>query len=86
MSSVRPVFGSERSSRTVPLTSLSVGARAVIVDVPGERLFALGVTPGAVVVVLQKCPGIVFQCDQTELAVERAVADAVIVQVEETPA
>jgi len=28
-------------------------------------------------------PGIVFLCDQTELAVERDVADAVIVRLEE---
>jgi hypothetical protein len=31
---------------------------------------------------LQRFPGVVFLCDQTELAVERAVADAVIVREE----
>jgi DtxR family transcriptional regulator, Mn-dependent transcriptional regulator len=49
----------------------------------GERLAALGVTPGATVRVLQTFPGIVFECDQTELTVERAVAGAIFVHVEE---
>jgi len=42
-----------------------------------DRLVALGVTPGASVTVLQVFPGIVFLCDQTELAVERSVAAAI---------
>ena len=33
--------------------------------------------------VLQTFPGIVFLCDQTELAVERGVADAILVRVQE---
>jgi Fe2+ transport system protein FeoA len=44
-----------------------------------DRLGALGVTPGARVRVLQTFPGIVFQCDETELAVERAVARVIMV-------
>jgi Fe2+ transport system protein FeoA len=72
-----------------PLSSLPIGARGVIVDVPADgleqairadRLLALGVTAGATVTMLQRFPGIVFMCDQTELAVERAVADAVFVR------
>ena len=42
-----------------------------------DRLVALGITPGASVTVLQVFPGIVFLCDQTELAVERNVASAI---------
>jgi Fe2+ transport system protein FeoA len=45
-----------------------------------ERLRALGVTAGARIVVLQTFPGVVFLCDQTELAVERAVAETIIVR------
>ena len=45
-----------------------------------ERLVVLGVTAGAAVTVLQTFPGIVFLCDQTELAVERAVADTILVK------
>jgi len=64
---------------------MAVGARGVIAEVRHgservERLLSLGVTPGAPVVVLQTFPGVVFLCDQTELAVERAVADAILVR------
>jgi len=45
-----------------------------------DRLKALGVTPGACVRLLQRVPGIVFECDQTELAVEPAVARAIFVE------
>jgi DtxR family transcriptional regulator, Mn-dependent transcriptional regulator len=83
MSSTRLVFSSEAGR---PLTALRVGTHGVIADVRphhGERtdrLHALGVTPGARVTVLQTFPGIVFLCDQTELAVERAVANAIYVR------
>lgn len=71
-----------------PLSSLSPGARGRIVRVVrdltsrAERLAALGVSAGASVRVLQTFPGIVFECDQTELAVERAVARAILVDVD----
>jgi Fe2+ transport system protein FeoA len=42
----------------------------------------LGVTPGAAIRVLQTFPGIVFECDQTEMAVEREVARAILIEVE----
>jgi Fe2+ transport system protein FeoA len=45
-----------------------------------DRLAALGVTPGAHVTVLQTFPGIVFECDQTELAVERTVARVIMIR------
>jgi Fe2+ transport system protein FeoA len=48
-----------------------------------DRLLALGVTAGAAVTVLQTFPGVVFRCDQTELAIERGVGDAVLVRVQE---
>jgi Fe2+ transport system protein FeoA len=44
-----------------------------------DRLMALGVTPGAIVTILQRFPGVVFLCDHTELAVEPAVARAIVV-------
>ena len=62
------------------LSSLRAGARGRIVRVTrdlthrAERLAAMGVSAGASVRVLQTFPGIVFECDQTELAVERLVA------------
>ena len=86
MSSMSLAFSSRG---TTCLSAMSRDARGVIVEVlptadgRADRLLALGVTPGARVVVLQTFPGIVFQCDQTELAVERGVAQSVIVRSEE---
>ena len=68
------------------LSSLAPGESGVVVSIEevedgrAARLYAVGVTPGAPITVLQTCPGIVFLCDQTELAVERVVAAAIVVQ------
>jgi Fe2+ transport system protein FeoA len=68
-----------------PLASLRAGDRGTVVEVlrdpngRSERLAALGVTRGARITVLQTFPGIVFECDQTELAVERSVARVILV-------
>lgn len=73
------------SSQQRSLASMRVGESGVIVGVivdptgRADRLAALGVTPGARIRVLQTFPGIVFECDQTELAVERAVARVILV-------
>ena len=79
------IFSMSRSNRIVPLSSLSVGSRGIVTHVADtgrvERLAALGVTLGASVEVLQTFPGIVFRCDQTELAIERAVAGWVFIDV-----
>ena len=72
----------------VALSRLRPGAAGRIIrihrDLTGrtERLAALGVTVGANIRLLQTFPGIVFECDQTELAVERAVAGAIFVHIE----
>jgi Fe2+ transport system protein FeoA len=74
------------TSKAVPLSSLAVGKHALVSGSADaqpariERLLALGITAGAVVTMLQTFPGVVFLCDQTELAVERAVADAILVR------
>jgi Fe2+ transport system protein FeoA len=91
---MRLAFSSERP-RVQPLSSLAVGQRGVVVDVHAphgttaslrvERLLSLGVSPGAAVTLLQRFPGVVFLCDQTELAIERGVADAVLVRLTEQP-
>jgi len=72
-----------------PLSALTPGTRGTIVRITrdlttrADRLAALGVTPGAQVSVLQTFPGIVFECDQTELAIERLVARAIWVELED---
>lgn len=83
MCSMRLAFSSDGPS---PLTSLLEGEDGIVVDVRADRggrsdrLLALGVTPGAKVTMLQRFPGIVFLCDQTELAVERGVADGILIK------
>jgi DtxR family transcriptional regulator, Mn-dependent transcriptional regulator len=76
-----------RFSRIRRLNALRPGERGVVVRVASddhgraERLTALGVTPGAAIRLLQRFPGYVFQCDQTELAVEPDVAGTILVEV-----
>jgi Fe2+ transport system protein FeoA len=78
----------EAKAEEHPLSLLRPGTRGrisrVIRDLTGrtERLAALGVTRGATVRVLQTFPGIVFECDQTELAVERGVARSILVELD----
>ncbi len=68
------------------LNALAPGDEGVVVRVTSDaagradRLAALGVTPGAVVRLLQRFPGFVFLCDQTELAVEPDVARTILVE------
>ena len=68
------------------LASLGVGERSVVLRVlrdnpaRADRLMALGVTPGAHVRLLQRFPGFVFECDQTQLAIEPSVAQAILVE------
>jgi Fe2+ transport system protein FeoA len=87
MSSITLAFS---SNAVKPLSALGEGTRGVVVEVRAsvdgraDRLLGLGVTPGAHVAVLQTFPGIVFLCDQTELAIERGVAASIIVRCEET--
>ena len=67
------------------LSSLSPGTRGRVIRVArdnrdrADRLTALGVTPGSPITMLQRFPSVVFMCDQTELAVEPAVADAILI-------
>jgi Fe2+ transport system protein FeoA len=71
-----------------PLSALPAGSRGRIVRVTrdltsrAERLAALGVSAGAPVRVLQTFPGVVFECDQTELAIERLVARSIWVELD----
>lgn len=74
------------ASDSRPLASMRRGETgavvAVLPDTTGraDRLAALGVTPGARIRVLQTFPGVVFECDQTELAIERTVARVILVR------
>ena len=78
-----------RSDGVRPLSALADGDRGTVHHVAAycgdrlDRLLALGVTPGAAIVVLQTRPGVIVLCDQTELAIERAVAAAILVALAE---
>jgi len=80
-------FSISRFDATRPLSSLEPGDEGVVVKVlhdrleRADRLAALGVTPGARVRVLQTFPGIVFRCDETELAIERGVGRSILVDI-----
>lgn len=80
MSSLRLTSSSDQIRS---LAQLAPGESGVVIAIDVEvkerfdHLVALGVTPGASVTVLQVFPGVVFMCDQTELAVERGVAAAI---------
>jgi Fe2+ transport system protein FeoA len=69
------------------LSDAAAGTRGVVLRVVGapqasvDRLTALGVSSGAAVTVLQTYPAFVFACDQTELAVEPAVARTIVIEV-----
>jgi Fe2+ transport system protein FeoA len=57
----------------------------VLRDLTGraERLAALGVTAGASIRLLQRFPVFVFECDQTEIAIESAMATVILVEIDE---
>ena len=65
---------------------MPAGVHGIITSVlhpstPGiSQLLSLGVTPGALVTMMQRFPGVVFLCDETELSVERTVADSILVR------
>ena len=71
----------------VRLSTLAPNQRARVVRVlhddaaRADRLSALGVTPGATLTVLQTFPGVIFRCDETEIAVEPDVARLIVVEV-----
>ncbi len=79
------MFSASTSRKLKPLSALTAGTRGVVHHIAArgpervERLMALGVTAGAPIQVMQTFPGVVFVCDQTELAVERAVAEAILI-------
>lgn len=87
MSSTHLAFSSDGVRQ---LSTLVEGRRGVVVGVArgdelrADRLLSLGVTPGARVTMLQTFPGVVFLCDQTELAVERVVAEMILVRPEDS--
>ena len=72
----------------VAASELEAGARAILVCMglsTGTReraLTAYGLVPGAEVEIVQQRPACVIRIDQTELALDREIADEILVQPE----
>ncbi len=73
-------------SRVVPLHRLKAGVRAQVVELRSEsaarldRLGALGLMPGTWVVVQQRTPALVVRVGETEVSVDRGVAEEILVR------
>jgi DtxR family Mn-dependent transcriptional regulator len=66
------------------LAELKVGQSAPVAYLGGDaltcrKLEAMGVTPGTVLTLLGRSPAVVFQYDQTQLAVEERIARGIYV-------
>jgi Fe2+ transport system protein FeoA len=71
-------------SRTVRLAKCAAGARVVVSGVEGsaariDRLASVGILPGVELRVQQTRPVVVVESDETVLALERELADDVVV-------
>ena len=73
-------------SRVVPLHRLKPGQRAQVVELRSEnprrldRLGALGLMPGAWVVVQQRTPALVLRVGETEVSLDESVAREILVR------
>ena len=73
-------------NRVVPLHRLEPGRRAQVVELRStsparlDRLGALGLVPGSWVVVQQHAPALVLRVGETELSVDRSVAEEILVR------
>ncbi len=70
----------------VPLRTLRAGARAEVVSVRESRgdrrstLAVYGLVPGAEIEVVQRTPAVVVRIGETELALDPAIADEILVR------
>ncbi len=70
----------------VPLAEMAGGERGAIAYLAAaqpdtmQKLMALGVLPGTVVTVIQRFPSVVFQVGQTQIALDKALAQDIYVR------
>ncbi len=75
----------EIKSLVMPLTELKIGvvARVAGINTKDEprmhKLLAMGITPGTTVKVHQKYPALVVEADQSQIALENAIAEEIVV-------
>ena len=69
---------------TRKLSTLDPGAHAIVSEIRGapsrvDKLAALGILPGVELRVQQNRPVVVVECGETVLAIERDLADGIVV-------
>jgi len=69
-----------------PLSSLRAGDHAIVSEIRGapgrvDKLAALGILPGVELRVHQHRPVVVVECGETVLAIERELAELIVVVV-----
>ena len=67
-----------------PLSSLKAGAHAIVSEIRAtasriDKLAALGILPGVELRVQQVQPVVVIECGETVLAIERELAEGIVV-------
>ena len=70
----------------LPLAKLKVGQKGVVAYLQTEdrrrleKIMAMGILPGKTITLLQKFPSYVFQAGHSQFAVDRELAEAIILQ------
>ena len=70
----------------LPLARLKVGQKGVVAYLQTEdrrrleKIMAMGILPGKTITLLQKFPSYVFQAGLSQFAVDRELAEAIILQ------
>lgn len=70
----------------LPLTNLKVGQKGVVAYLQTanrqrlQKIMAMGILPGKTITLLQKFPSYVFQTGHSQFAVDRELAEAIILQ------
>ncbi|MCX5642840.1 MAG: FeoA family protein [Candidatus Omnitrophica bacterium] len=70
----------------MPLAKLKIGQKVVVTRLNTkdrhrlQKIMAMGILPGKTITLLQKFPSYVFQAGHSQFAVDRELAEAIIVQ------
>jgi len=70
----------------MPLAKLKIGQKVVVARLNTkdrhrlQKIMAMGILPGKTITLLQKFPSYVFQAGHSQFAIDRELAEAIIVQ------
>lgn len=74
-------------TKEINLTELQYGQKGIVAELNTEdenilkKLMSMGILPGMPLKVIQKFPSYVFQVGYTQVAVDRTIASAIIVNI-----